>query len=67
MFDWPNVFAGAKWFHVTGITAALSPGAAATVAEAMTAAKAAGLRISVDLNYRAKLWTPQEAGRVMGG
>ena len=42
MFDWPAIFAGAKWFHVTGITAALSPGAAEAVDEAMRAAKAAG-------------------------
>lgn len=67
MFDWPTIFAGAKWFHVTGITAALSAGAAATVKEAMTAAKAAGLQTSVDLNYRAKLWTTEDAGRTMGG
>src|SRR3954469_9909807 len=39
MFDWAAVFARARWFHVTGITAALSPGAAETVAEAMAAAR----------------------------
>lgn len=64
-FDWPAVFRGAKWFHVTGITAALGAGAAATTAEALAAAKAGGLRTSVDLNYRSKLWSPQDAGRVM--
>jgi 2-dehydro-3-deoxygluconokinase len=66
MFDWPAVFAGARWFHVSGITAALSPGAAETVGEAMRAARAAGLSTSVDLNYRAKLWTREDAARVMG-
>jgi 2-dehydro-3-deoxygluconokinase len=66
MFDWPAIFAGAKWFHVTGITAALSTGAAEVVDEAMHAAKAAGLRVSVDLNYRAKLWTREQAAAVMG-
>lgn len=65
MFDWPAIFAGARWFHVTGITAALGPGPAAAVGEALRAAKAAGLKSSIDLNYRAKLWPPAEAGRVM--
>jgi 2-dehydro-3-deoxygluconokinase len=65
MIDWPGVFAGAKWFHVTGITPALSASAAATTGEAMTAARLAGLRTSVDLNYRAKLWSTSEAGRCM--
>ncbi len=66
MFDWPTIFAGAKWFHVTGITAALSFGAAEVVDEAMHAAQAAGVKISVDLNYRAKLWTREHAAEVMG-
>jgi 2-dehydro-3-deoxygluconokinase len=66
MFDWPAAFAGARWFHVTGITAALSPGAAEAVDEAMHAAKAAGLTVSVDLNYRSKLWSREQAARVMG-
>jgi 2-dehydro-3-deoxygluconokinase len=65
-FDWPAVFTGAKWFHVTGITAALSAGAAATVDEAMRAARAARVRTSVDLNYRSKLWSREDAARVMG-
>jgi 2-dehydro-3-deoxygluconokinase len=66
MFDWPAIFTGAKWFHVSGITAALSFGAAEVVDEAMHAAKAAGVSISIDLNYRAKLWTREHASRVMG-
>ena len=64
-FDWPAVFAGARWFHVTGITAALSPGATAAVGESLRAARAAGVRTSFDLNYRAKLWPPDEAARVL--
>jgi 2-dehydro-3-deoxygluconokinase len=63
---WPKVFAGARWFHVTGITLALSASAAETTREALTAARAAGVSTSIDLNYRAKLWTPTEAGRHMG-
>ncbi|QEL16580.1 sugar kinase [Limnoglobus roseus] len=64
-FDWPTTFAGAKWFHVTGITPALSENAAAVTGEALRAAKAAGVRTSIDLNYRSKLWTREEAGRTM--
>ncbi len=55
-FDWPAVFAGAKWFHITGITPALSQGAADLSIEACRAAKAAGLTVSCDFNYRGKLW-----------
>jgi 2-dehydro-3-deoxygluconokinase len=55
-FDWAAVFDGASWFHVTGVTPALSASAAALTLEGLRAARAAGLMISVDLNYRAKLW-----------
>ncbi|MBY0228337.1 MAG: sugar kinase [Gemmataceae bacterium] len=65
MVDWKKAFAGARWFHVTGITPALSATAAAATLEAMKAAKSAGLTTSVDLNYRIKLWTPAEAGKCM--
>jgi 2-dehydro-3-deoxygluconokinase len=67
MIDWPAVFAGSRWFHVTGITPALGPGAAEATGEALRAARAAGTRTSIDLNYRAKLWTTAEAGRWMTG
>ncbi len=63
---WAKVFAGAKWFHVTGITPGLSASAAEVTKEALAAAKSAGLQTSVDLNYRVKLWTPAEAGKCMG-
>lgn len=66
MFDWPAIFADARWFHVSGITAALSAGAADAVNEAMRAARAAGVTISVDLNYRSKLWSRERAAEVMG-
>lgn len=55
-FDWAGIFAGARWFHVTGITPALSRSAADACIEAAGAARAAGARVSVDLNYRSKLW-----------
>ena len=63
--DWAQVFEGAAWFHVTGITPALGPSAAACTREAVLAAKAAGARVSVDLNYRKKLWTEAEAQATM--
>lgn len=55
-FDWKAILAGADWFHVTGITPALSRSAADAVLEAVKAAKASGARVSIDLNYRKKLW-----------
>ena len=65
MVPWSTVFAGARWFHVTGITPALGTGAAEATGEAILAARQAGLRVSIDLNYRAKLWSQAEAGRWM--
>lgn len=65
MVDWAKVFAGVKWFHVTGITPALSATAAVVTREAMAAARSAKIGTSMDLNYRAKLWTTEEAGRCM--
>jgi 2-dehydro-3-deoxygluconokinase len=62
---WREVFAGARWFHVTGITPALSEGAARTTHEALQAARAAGVQTSIDLNYRVKLWSQADAGRWM--
>jgi 2-dehydro-3-deoxygluconokinase len=56
MIDWQQVFAGADWFHWTGITPAISAGTAEVCLEAVQAAKEMGLTISCDLNYRKKLW-----------
>lgn len=55
-FDWPAIFEGARWFHISGITPALSESGAAVTEAALRAAKAAGATTSLDLNYRAKLW-----------
>jgi 2-dehydro-3-deoxygluconokinase len=63
--DWSSTFAGARWFHVTGITPALSQSSAETTREALQAAQSANVRTSIDLNYRAKLWASSEAGRCM--
>lgn len=56
MVDWNTVFADAQWFHWTGITPAISQGAADACMEAVQIAKKMGLTVSTDLNYRAKLW-----------
>lgn len=61
MIDWPRALHGAQWFHVSGITPALSDSAAATLTESLAAARAERLTISYDLNYRPKLWSPERA------
>ena len=64
-FDWDRIFDGAGWFHFTGITPALGPGLAEICKQACAAAKARGVRISCDLNYRGKLWTREQARAAM--
>ena len=56
MIDWDAAFAGADWFHWTGITPAISQGAAEACLEAVQIAQQKGLTVSCDLNYRQKLW-----------
>ncbi len=63
-FDWPGVLAGARGFHVTGITPALGPGPAEAAAAALRLARHSGCFTSYDLNYRRKLWTPEAARAV---
>jgi 2-dehydro-3-deoxygluconokinase len=62
--DWTKVFSGAKHFHMSGITPALSASAAQVAVEALKAAKKAGCTVSYDLNYRKKLWTPSDAKKI---
>jgi 2-dehydro-3-deoxygluconokinase len=62
---WPEVLRGAAWFHTTGITPALGPGPAACTRSALVAAREMGVTVSVDLNYRRKLWSEVDAQRVM--
>ena len=65
-FDWEKIFEGADWFHWTGITPAISQGAASVCLEAVKAASKMGVRISCDLNYRKNLWKwGKSAGEVM--
>jgi 2-dehydro-3-deoxygluconokinase len=59
--DWESAFRGARWYHVSGITPALSEGAAKVTAESLAAAKRAGLTVSYDLNFRSKLWSARQA------
>lgn len=64
-FDWNKIFEGAKWFHFTGITPALGSNVAEICRQACETAKARGVKISCDLNYRGKLWTREEARKTM--
>ncbi len=63
--DWEAVLAGARHFHTSGITPALSGSCRAATVEALQSAKEAGLTVSIDLNYRSKLWSPEEAQATM--
>ncbi len=64
-FAWPTILAGASWFHVTGITPALSAAMSEATVEAVRSARKLGVPVSLDLNYRKNLWTPEQAGKVM--
>ncbi|MDR1465064.1 MAG: sugar kinase [Oscillospiraceae bacterium] len=66
-FDWDALLAGADWFHFTGITPALSEAAAEACRQAAKTAKAKGIPVSCDLNYRKNLWSRERAGQVMAG
>ena len=64
-FDFDKIFKDAKWFHFSGITCAISKNASDIVLEACKKAKEYNVTISCDLNYRKKLWTSEEAIKVM--
>ena len=64
-FDFNKIFEGADWFHTSGITPAISDKALALTEAALKAAKAKGLTISIDVNYRKKLWSSEKAQEVM--
>lgn len=65
-FDWEKIFDGADWFHFTGITPALGGELPDICMDACKAAKEKGVRISCDLNFRKKLWSSEQASKVMG-
>lgn len=64
-FNWNEIFSGADWFHFTGITPALGGDMPQVCLEACQTAKAMGIKISCDLNYRKKLWTREQANECM--
>jgi len=63
--DWESIFEGGRLFHTSGITPALSDSAREVTKESMMAAKEEGLLVSVDLNYRSKLWSQADAKECM--
>ena len=65
MVNWEEVFKDASWFHWTGITPAISDKAAELTKLACEAAKRHGVTVSVDLNFRKKLWTKEKAQSIM--
>lgn len=64
-FDWKAILADADWFHVSGITPALSVGAAEATAVAIREARAHGVRTSFDLNFREALWVGRQPGPIV--
>jgi len=64
-FDFDEIFEGCDWFHFTGITPAVSDAAAELTEIALKAAKAKGVKVSCDLNFRKKLWSSEKAQKVM--
>jgi 2-dehydro-3-deoxygluconokinase len=65
VFDWHTLLSGADALHLTGITPALSDACRRATLEAATVARARGVFVSVDINYRSKLWSPAEAAAAM--
>ena len=64
-FDFDKIFEGADWFHTTGITPALSEKASKLTEAALKAARERGITTSIDLNYRKKLWSKEQARETM--
>lgn len=64
-YNWDEIFKDCSWFHISGITPALNENLAKISILACKEAKKRGVTVSVDLNYRNKLWTKEEANKVM--
>ena len=64
-FDWDAILSGASWFHITGITPALSKTMPEVCIEACRQANEAGLTVSCDLNYRKNMWSTAQAKATM--
>ncbi|MBS4773313.1 MAG: sugar kinase [Proteobacteria bacterium] len=65
-FSWDKIFEDAGWFHLSGITPALSPAMARICLAAVVNARKRGMTVSCDVNFRSKLWSFEEAGKTMG-
>jgi 2-dehydro-3-deoxygluconokinase len=66
-FDWKSILEGAGWFHFTGITPALGDNVADLCLEACRQARALGVTVSCDLNFRKNLWSLAKANQIMSG
>ena len=64
-FDWNTILAGKDWFHFSGTAPALGQEVVAALTAALATARQLGLTVSCDCNYRSKLWSREEAGRVL--
>ena len=64
-FDWERICEGKDWLHFSGTAPALGDRVVHALREGLTVAKRHGLKVSCDLNYRAKLWSPEDANRIM--
>jgi 2-dehydro-3-deoxygluconokinase len=64
-YDWAAILGGQDWLHVSGTVAAVGPAAAAALDRALAEAQDAGVRVSLDVNYRSRLWSAEQAGRVL--
>ncbi len=64
-FDWETILTGARWFHWSGITPALSDQARQMASDGCAAARRLGLTVSFDMNYRARLWSAEDAAKTL--
>ncbi len=64
-YDWEAIFDGKDWFHFSGTAPALGDNVIRVLEDGLKVARKKGVMVSVDLNYRSKLWSPEQAGRVM--
>ena len=64
-YDWESIFRDINWLHITGITPALSMNMRKVTRDCLVEAKKRGITVSCDLNYRKKLWTPEQARETM--
>ena len=66
-FDWDTILAGKQWFHFSGTAPALGESVLAVLTDGLRSAQRLGVKVSCDANYRSKLWSVEDAGRVLAG